>query len=88
MGLILILLQAYQNIDTAISYSLKKANTLAEVVQSGLTAHMLTNMMDKRQIFLDSIASVQYLKIIFILNISIFTSLKKMKLPLYIHMVI
>jgi diguanylate cyclase (GGDEF)-like protein len=68
MGITIALIQTYQNRTSAIGYSLKKADALAEVVQSGLTAHMINNTIDKRKAFLDSIANTKTIENIWIVR--------------------
>jgi diguanylate cyclase (GGDEF)-like protein len=56
-ALVIVLLQAYLNRNSTVNYSLKKAEAIADIVQSGLTAHMINNTMDNRKAFLQSIAN-------------------------------
>lgn len=57
MGLIIVVFVALQTRNNTIEYSLKKAQAIADVVQSGLTAHMVNKNMDEREAFLNSITN-------------------------------
>ena len=67
-GIILITLQFYNLRKEGIENALKKANAVAEVVKSGLTAHMVNGNMDQREVFLKSISSTKNIKKLWIIR--------------------
>ena len=52
--------------DYSINSAVEKSQLAANIVKDGLTAHMVNNMMDKRQYFLDKIATSNNIKSIWI----------------------
>ena len=68
MAIVLIALQTYASRNSSINYSLKKAESISEIVQSGLTAHMINDTMDKRKAFLNSIANTKSIDNIWIVR--------------------
>lgn len=52
--------------DYGIKSAVEKSYTIANIVRDGLTAHMVNGMMDKRQYFLDRIASNQEIRSLWI----------------------
>lgn len=67
-GFVLIISQSYNLKQNGISNAIKKANAVAEVVKSGLTAHMVNGNMDQKNIFLSSIAITPNIKKLWIIR--------------------
>lgn len=61
-GLVLIIFQSYNSRDIGVNTGITKAKAVAEVVKSGLTAHMVNGNMDQREIFLSSISKTENIK--------------------------
>ena len=52
--------------DYSINSAVEKSEMTANIVRDGLTAHMVNGMMDKRQYFLDKIATNNNIKSLWI----------------------
>ena len=59
IGVTLTLLESYNFRNYGVSSALNKAEAISEVVKNGLTSHMVNGNMDKRDIFLNSIADMK-----------------------------
>lgn len=59
IGICLTIFESYNFRKHGISTAIDKAKSISEVVQKGLTAHMINGNMDKRDIFLNSIAQMK-----------------------------
>ncbi len=59
IGICLTLFESYNFRKHGIATAIDKAKSISEVVQKGLTAHMINGNMDKRDIFLNSIAQME-----------------------------
>lgn len=68
MGIILTLVESYNFRSYGIENSLNKAKSIAEAVQSGLTAHMINGNMDQRSVFLNSISSMKNVEKLWIIR--------------------
>jgi diguanylate cyclase (GGDEF)-like protein len=67
-GVTLVVLQTYNLREDGIDNGIKKATAIAEVVKSGLTAHMVNGNMNERDIFLKSISHTQNIKSMWIIR--------------------
>jgi diguanylate cyclase (GGDEF)-like protein len=67
-GFVMVLLQTYNQREDGIDNGINKANAIAEVVQSGLTAHMVNGNMNERDIFLKSISQMESVKNLWIIR--------------------
>jgi len=54
--------------DYSINNAVEKAKTTADIVKDGLTSHMVNNIMDKREFFLNQISNHKYIKSLRILR--------------------
>jgi diguanylate cyclase (GGDEF)-like protein len=61
-GISLIIIQTIGIRQANLDESIKKATAIAEIVKSGLTAHMVNGNMDQRDIFLKEISQVESIK--------------------------
>lgn len=59
IGIILAIFESYNFRKHGIDLAIDKAKSISEVVKHGLTAHMLNGMIDKRDIFLNSISKMK-----------------------------
>jgi len=67
-GLAIVLSQTYNTREEGIKNGLKKADAIAEVVKSGLTAHMVNGNMHQRDVFLKSISQTKNVDKIWIIR--------------------
>jgi len=67
-GLAIVLSQTYNTREEGVKNGLKKADAIAEVVKSGLTAHMINGNMHQRDVFLKSIAQTKNIDKIWIIR--------------------
>ncbi len=67
-GFVLIVSQSYSLRENGTTNAITKANAIAEIVKSGLTAHMVNGNMDQRGVFLDSISKTENIKKIWIIR--------------------
>ena len=58
-GTILVVMQIISIRKANIDESFKKAHSIAEIVEAGLTAHMVNGNMNQRNIFLNSISQIE-----------------------------
>lgn len=68
MGVIIVIFLTLQTRNNTIEYSLKKADAIADIVQSGLTAHMVNGNMDQREQFLNSITKTSGIEKIWVVR--------------------
>ena len=67
-GFLLILSQSYNLRENGLANSITKANAVAEIVKSGLTAHMVNGNMDQREVFLNSISKTDNIKKLWVIR--------------------
>ncbi len=67
-GIILVVSQSYNLRENSLKSAINKAQAIAEVVKSGLTAHMVNGNMDQRGVFLDSIAHAKNIQKIWVIR--------------------
>lgn len=67
-GFITIFFETYNAREEGIKNGLKKADAIAEVVKSGLTAHMINGNMDQVNVFLNSISQTKNIDQIWIIR--------------------
>ncbi len=70
VGIVLTLLESYNFRNYGIKTAIDKAESIAEAVKSGLTAHMINNDMDKRDVFLNSISHMENVEKLWIIRSS------------------
>jgi len=67
-GIVLIIFQSYSTREVGIHTAITKAKAVAEVVKSGLTAHMVNGNMDQRDIFIESISKTKNIEQIWLIR--------------------
>lgn len=68
IGVTLTIFESYNFRKHGISHAIDKAISISEAVKNGLTSHMLNGMMDKRDIFLNSISQMKNVEDIWIVR--------------------